>query len=154
MQITLVSCQDQTINVLMWQGGGGFCWYSTSWPEDKGVEIVHSYEDISTLQQCHSLHIKCSIIHVLQRLMIRNHPADNYNSNEGLQSGLSVPIIQYFWSHSRLILDPNQCVILAGTHSMKIRVNTWISPAIVCLLKDQVRTIIKLFFEIGTVIDP
>ena len=78
-------------------------------------------------------------------------PAGNFDANEGLQSGLSVPIIQYFRSHSRLISGPNQYVILADTYSM---VNTWISPAIVCLLKDQVKTIIKLFFEIGTNIDP
>ncbi len=63
-----------------------------------------------------------------------------------LQSGLSVPIIQYFRSHSRLISGPNQCLVLADTYSKEIRVNTWTSPAIVCLLKDQVKTIIKLFF--------
>ncbi len=81
-------------------------------------------------------------------------PAGNFNANKGLQSGLSVPIIQYFRSHSRLILGPNQCVILADTYSMEIRINTWISPAIVCLLKDQVKTLINLFFGFGAEIDP
>ncbi len=66
----------------------------------------------------------------------------------------SAPIIQYFRSHSRLISGPNRCVILADTYSKEIRVNTWISLAIVCLLKDQVKTVIKLFFEIGTVVYP
>ena len=52
---------------------------------------------------------------------------------------------------ARLISGPNQCVILADTYSMEIRVNSWISPANVCLLKDQVKTIINPFFEIGTI---
>ncbi len=88
-------------------------------------------------------------------------PAGNFDANKGLQSGLSVPIIQYFRSHSRLIsvlfqahFGSKYSLILADTYSMEIRVNTWISPAIVCLLKDQVKTMIKLFFEIGTIIDP
>ncbi len=46
----------------------------------------------------------------------------------------------YVRSHFRLILGPNQCVIMADTYSKKIRVNTWTSAAIVCLLKDQVKT--------------
>ncbi len=50
---------------------------------------------------------------------------------------LFVPIIQYFWSHSRLVSGPNQCVIFTDIYSMQIRVNTWIGLAIVCLLKDQ-----------------
>ena len=81
------------------------------------------------------------------------HPAGNYEANKGLQSGLSAPI-QYFLSHYRLISGPNKCVILADTDSKEIRINTWISPTIVCLLKDLVKTIIKIFFEIGTIIDP
>ncbi len=70
----------------------------------------------------------------------------NYDANKGPKSGLSVPIIKYFWSHSRLISGPNQCVVLPDTYSMKSRVNTWISPAIVCLLNDKVKAIIELFF--------
>ena len=81
-------------------------------------------------------------------------PAGNLDANKGLQSGLSVPIIQYFRSHSRLISGPNYYIILADTYSIEIRVNNSISPAIVCLLKDQVKTIINLFFGFGTEIDP
>ena len=49
--------------------------------------------------------------------------------------------IRYFQSHSRLISGPNQCVILADTYSVEIRVNARMSPATVCLLNDQVETI-------------
>ncbi len=69
----------------------------------------------------------------------------HHDAVKGLQSGLSVsvPFQANFGSKS--------VRYFGRTYSKEIRINTWISPAIVCLLKDQVKSIIKLFFEICTV---
>ena len=43
---------------------------------------------------------------VQNRPLLLSNPAANYDANKELHSGLSVPIIEYFRSHSRLIIKP------------------------------------------------
>ena len=62
------------------------------------------------------------IVVTLSKVFSIQHPAGNYDATKGLQSGLSVPIIQNFRSYSRLISGPNQFIILIDTYSMEIRI--------------------------------
>ena len=83
--------------------------------------------------------------------MLCSCPVGNYDANKGLPYQLfsTFSPIPGSFQVAISVLSWQTPIIL-----IEMRVNTRVSPTIVCLLKDQVNIIIKLFFEIGTIIDP